>query len=188
MCLFIGTNNESDIMREVRELQREEIPSVWSIDRTELIENLYLYQNGELVLSKQRFDMKGWPEGEPEAYTPHLLESYDQGAVFLGVFELGKLIAAASLDNVWRGEQKDLLQLSFLHVSHAYRGEGLAGMLFQHCVEMAIQKGAKGLYISATPSENTVHFYQHLGCTLIAQPDPELFALEPEDIHFIYLF
>lgn len=45
-------------MREVRELQRDEIPSVWSIDRTELIENLYLYQNGELVLSKQRFDMK----------------------------------------------------------------------------------------------------------------------------------
>ncbi|MEX5988298.1 hypothetical protein [Providencia hangzhouensis] len=104
-------------MREVRELQRDEIPSVWSIDRTELIENLYLYQNGELVLSKQRFDMKGWPEGEPEAYTPHLLESYDLGAIFLGVFEQGKLIAAASLDNVWRGEQKNLLQLSFLHVA-----------------------------------------------------------------------
>lgn len=175
-------------MREVRKLQRDEIPSVWSIDRTELIEHLYLHQDGKLVLSKQRFDMKGWPEGEPEAYTPHLLESYDQGATFLGVFEQGKLIAAASLDNVWRGEHKNLLQLSFLHVSHAYRGEGLAGRLFRQCVDIAKGKGAEGLYVSATPSENTVHFYQHLGCTLIAKPDPELFALEPEDIHFIYLF
>ncbi|HGN1707689.1 TPA: GNAT family N-acetyltransferase [Providencia rettgeri] len=175
-------------MREIRKLQRDEIPSVWSIDRTELIENLYLYQDGKLVLSKQRFDMKGWPEGEPEAYTPHLLESYDQGAIFLGVFEQDKLIAAASLDSVWRGEHKNLLQLSFLHVSYLYRGEGLAGGLFQQCVDMAIEKGAKGLYISATPSENTVHFYQYLGCTLIEEPDPELFALEPEDIHFVYWF
>ncbi|WP_273804478.1 GNAT family N-acetyltransferase [Providencia rettgeri] len=175
-------------MREIRKLQRDEIPSVWSIDRTELIEHLYLHQEGKLVLSKQRFDMKGWPEGEPEAYTPHLLDSYDQGAIFLGVFDEGKIIAAASVDNMWRGEQKDLLQLSFLHVSHAYRGKGLAGRLFQQCVDIATQKGAKGLYISATPSENTVHFYQYMGCELIKIPDPELFALEPEDIHFVYCF
>ncbi|ETO43059.1 hypothetical protein X965_18150 [Morganella sp. EGD-HP17] len=33
-----------------------------------------------------------------------------------------------------------------------------------------------------------MHFYQHLGCELIAKPDPALFALEPEDIHFVSLF
>ncbi|MCB6145674.1 hypothetical protein LHK12_13150 [Providencia rettgeri] len=71
-------------MREVRELQRDEIPSVWSIDRTELIENLYLYQNGELVLSKQQFDMKGWPEGEPEAYTLICWKVMTKGRYFLG--------------------------------------------------------------------------------------------------------
>ena len=48
--------------------------------------------------------------------------------------------------------------------------------------------GAKGFYISSIPSENTVHFYQHPGCELIAKPDPALFALEPEDIHFVYFF
>lgn len=175
-------------MRKIRELTRDEVPSVWSIDRTELIENLYLHQNGKLVLSAQRFDMKGWPEGEPEAYTPHLLESYDNGAVFIGVFDHGTLIAAASLDNVWRGEERNLLQLSFLHVSHRYRGEGLGGMLFNQCCELAKEKGAAGLYVSATPSENTVHFYQYMGCELLDKPDPELFALEPEDIHFVYLF
>ncbi|AFH93371.1 GNAT family N-acetyltransferase [Providencia stuartii] len=175
-------------MRKIRELTRDEVPSVWSIDRTELIENLYLHQNGKLVLSAQRFDMKGWPEGEPEAYTPHLLESYDNGAVFIGVFDHDTLIAAASLDNVWRGEERNLLQLSFLHVSHRYRGEGLGGMLFNQCCELAKEKGAAGLYVSATPSENTVHFYQYMGCELLDKPDPELFALEPEDIHFVYLF
>ncbi|HHR5886007.1 TPA: GNAT family N-acetyltransferase [Providencia alcalifaciens] len=175
-------------MRKVRELTRDEIPNLWSIDRTELIEHLYLHQRGKLVLSAQRFDMKGWPEGETDTYTPHLLASYDNGAVFFGVFDEDSLIAAASLDNVWRGETLDLLQLSFLHVSHRYRGEGLGGKLFKLCQQRALEKGAAGLYVSATPSENTVHFYQYMGCELLEKPDPELFALEPEDIHFVCIF
>jgi hypothetical protein len=39
------------------------------------------------------------------------------------------------------------------------------------------------MYISATPSEHTVDFYMRLGCRLAAEPDPELYAFEPEDIH-----
>ncbi|WP_431739759.1 hypothetical protein [Morganella morganii] len=98
-----------------RQLERQEIPQVWSIDRTELIEHLYLHQKGELVLSAQR-------------------------------------------------------------------------QLFACCKTAAKEMGAKGFYISSIPSENTVHFYQHPGCELIAKPDPALFALEPEDIHFVFFF
>jgi len=47
----------------------------------------------------------------------------------------------------------------------------------------AREQGAKQLYISATPSENTVNFYLRLGCRVTAQPDPELLELEPKDIH-----
>ena len=43
--------------------------------------------------------------------------------------------------------------------------------------------GAAGLYISATPTENTIRFYLGLGCRVIPQPDPQLFAEESEDIH-----
>ena len=39
------------------------------------------------------------------------------------------------------------------------------------------------LYVSATPSENTILFYLSFGCKLASEVDPELFALEPEDIH-----
>ena len=44
---------------------------------------------------------------------------------------------------------------------------------------------AENVYVSATPSESAVGFYKSLGFTLIAEPLPELFALEPEDIHMI---
>jgi hypothetical protein len=44
--------------------------------------------------------------------------------------------------------------------------------------------GAAGLYVSATPSENTVDFYRRRGCRITPDADPELLAPEPEDIHF----
>lgn len=172
----------------IRQLTRNEIPQVWEIDRTELIEKLYVLKEGTLFLSEQRFDMKGWPEGEAEHYTPVLLESFDRGAPFWGVFKHGQLVAAASVDPQKRGQNEALLQLSFLHVSHQQRGQGLARILFDYCVEYAKKEGAGGLYISSTPSENSVDFYQHLGCRLIDIPDPELYEREPEDIHLVFHF
>lgn len=43
-----------------------------------------------------------------------------------------------------------------------------------------------GADISATPSENTVNFYRNLGCEVTSEIVPELFELEPEDIHLEY--
>lgn len=97
----------------IRQLTRNEIPQVWDIDRTELIEKLYVLKEGKLLLSEQRFDMKGWPEGEAEHYTPVLLESFDRGAPFWGIFEHDRLVAAASVDPKKRGQNGTLLQLSF---------------------------------------------------------------------------
>ena len=174
--------------KNIRLLTHNEIPRIWEIDRTELIERLYVLQQGQLVLSEQRFDMKGWPDGEAEHYTPVLLESAERGAPFWGVFEDDKLVAAASVDPQWRGQDNTLLQLSFLHISHQQRGQGLARILFDYCVEYAKQKGASGLYISSTPSENSVNFYQHMGCRLIDVPDTELYEREPEDIHLVLNF
>jgi hypothetical protein len=48
----------------------------------------------------------------------------------------------------------------------------------------AIRRGAKSIYVSATPSEHTVDFYLRAGCRVTLEPDPALLELEPEDIHF----
>ena len=92
-------------------------------------------------------------------------------------------MGTAILENKFIGSQHDTLQLKFLHVSKEYRNHGLGTTLFNLAVEQAKAMGAKKLYISATPSENTINFYSRLGCVLAGEIDPELFALEPEDIH-----
>jgi hypothetical protein len=54
----------------IRELQREEIEKIWTIDRAEVIENIYYFQNGSLILQPEHYDLQGWPPGESEQYMP----------------------------------------------------------------------------------------------------------------------
>lgn len=173
---------------EIRPLTREQIEQVWTIDRSEIIENIYTLRDGKLVLHPEFYDVCGWEEGEAEKYTPLLQESFDRGGQFFGAFDMEKLAGAAIVDSIWRGPERDLLQLSFLHVSHAYRGRRLGVRLFEHCKQAAKEHGARGFYVSATPSEHTVNFYRYLGCVVTATPDPELVAMEPEDIHMECIF
>lgn len=168
-------------------IQREEIPLIWQIDRREIVENIYYLQDGELILKPDYFDIQGWPPGESELYTPILLNCYDRGGIFWGAFENDRLIGVSILENKFIGSQHDTLQLKFLHVSRDYRKQGVATRLFHLAVEKARELGAKKLYISATPSENTVNYYSRLGCVLASEIDPELFALEPEDIPLEYV-
>ena len=169
-----------------RFLRRDEIPLIWQIDRREIVKNIYYLDNGKLVLKPSYFDIQGWPPGEAEHYTPILLDCYDCGGIFWGAFEKDMLFGVAILESRFIGSQQDTLQLKFLHVSRDYRKQGLGTQLFHLAVEKAKVLGAKKLYISATPSENTIDYYLRLGCVLAKEVDPELFALEPEDIHLAY--
>lgn len=169
----------------IRALARDEIERIWTIDRSELIERVYRLQDGVLVLQPDPFDARGWPPGQAEKYAPLLYACFDRGGSFYGGFEGDQLIGIAVLDTPWIGRERDLLQLKMLYVSHGYRKQGVGTALFEHARAAARDRGARGLYISASPSENTIHFYQRLGAVLIPEPDPELYALEPEDIHLV---
>lgn len=168
---------------EIRELGRDEVGRVWSIDRREVIERMFRHRGGALVLEAAHHDVRGWPAGEPEEYGPLLRACVDHGGAVLGAFADGALVGAVALEGRFRGPGGDRLQLPFLHVSHAWRGRGLGRRLFGTAVEQARARGARGLYVSATPSERTVRFYLRLGCRVAEEVDPVLFAREPEDIH-----
>jgi predicted N-acetyltransferase YhbS len=62
------------LMLTTRELTRDEVQQIWTIDRREVIDNVYYFENGSLVLKPEHYDMQGWPRGEAELYTPILYE------------------------------------------------------------------------------------------------------------------
>ena len=168
---------------EIRELERHEIRHIWSIDRAEVVDKVYYREGDELVLKPERHDVKGWPPGEPERSDPILLDCFDRGGTFYGAFEGEVLIAATVLESRFIGPENDQLQLKFLHVSLRHRESGLGRTLFGKAVARARELGARRLYISATPSENTVRFYLRRGCRVTDKVDATLFELEPDDIH-----
>ncbi len=166
-----------------RDLKRDEIECVWEIDRAELVRNVYHLEDGELVLKRERWDVAGWPPGEQAIYTPLLIESFNRGGWFHGLFDDLSLVGVVVLDSKFIGPRHDLLQLKFMHVSRHYRQQGLGRRMFDLAAARARQQGARGLYVSATPSENTINFYLRRGCVPTTHPEPDLLALEPEDIH-----
>jgi GNAT superfamily N-acetyltransferase len=130
--------------------------------------------------------MQGWLAGEPERYNPIFNDCYDRGGYFYGAFVSHHLVGSAILENNFIGKQKDQLQLKFLHVDRSFRNQGIGKYLFDTTVKKAKELGARQLYISAIPSENTINFYLHLDCIVTKNIDSELFAFEPEDIHLEY--
>jgi GNAT superfamily N-acetyltransferase len=169
---------------QYRTLARDEVERVWSIDRRERIERVYRWEDGALRLEQHHFDVPGFQPGRVAEMTPELYACFDRGGVFYAACDGEVLAGAAALDTLLVGVRRDLLQLLVLYVGRDYRGHGIGATLFEHALAGAAGRGARGLYVSATPTENTVHFYQGRGCRLLEEPDPALFAREPEDIHF----
>ncbi len=169
-----------------RPLTRDEVPRIWTIDRSEVINSLYYLDNGALLLTAKHFDARGWPPGDVETYTLRLHACFERGGWFYGLFDGDRLVGVAVLESRFIGQPADQLQLDFLHVSNGYRDQGLGRRLFELAAGEARRRGAHRLYISATPSQHTIDFYLGLGCFVAPQPDPDLLALEPEDIHLEY--
>jgi len=79
----------------------------------------------------------------------------------------------------------DTAQLAALFVSRDHRRMGVAAGLFALLRQQAAADGHARLYVSATESESAVGFYRSRGFIPTQDVNPELFALEPNDIHMV---
>jgi predicted N-acetyltransferase YhbS len=166
-----------------RTLRQDEVRGVWAIDRREVVEAVYYLENGALVLKPEHHEIQGWSRDRAEKYAAILEVCYDRGGWFYGLFDGERLIGVVALDSRFIGRNRDQLQLKFLHLCRDYRDQGLGRRLFELARDEARSRGARQLYISATPSEHTIRFYLDLGCRVTAEPVAELFAMEPGDLH-----
>ena len=130
--------------------------------------------------ARAAWDPHGHGEHSVEAQR-HALEHYvDAGGIALGAFSKGRLVGIGVVVPHLRPE---IAQLAFLHVSAAFRATGIGRRLSDELDLIARDAGDTEIVVSATPSENTVRFYMSRGYELMAQALPELYELEPEDVH-----
>lgn len=170
---------------ELRRLRHDELARVGEIDRTERIDALYVQRGTHLERVEGRFDARPWAadgRGEHSVANQHegLRRLAARGATALGAFDGGRLVG---IGVVLPHLRPGVAQLAFLHVGAGYRDRGVGSRLVDELVRIARDAGDERIVVSATPSEHTVRFYQRRGFRAMAEPLPELLALEPEDVH-----
>ena len=173
-------------MADIRPMEHSEIGRIAEIDRSEHVTLGYVTRDGKLEAEEVDWQVPRWfadgPEHSVQALVEFLSPILEGGATTLGAFDADSLVGVA----VYRPDLADgMAQLVFLHVSNGYRHQGIATRLTEACIKLARQDGARQLYVSATPSESAVGFYQSQGFRLADKPHPALYELEPEDIHMI---
>jgi GNAT superfamily N-acetyltransferase len=170
---------------EIRRLARTELSLVGEIDRTEHIDLLYEQRGTELVerpgdWSASAWDAAGHGEHSVEAKRDELEHYVDAGGMAFGAFVDGRLVGIGVVVPHLRPA---VAQLAFLHVTQTLRTAGIGSRLSGELEQVARGAGDSSMVVSATPSANTVRFYKGRGFELMAQPLPELFEREPEDVH-----
>jgi ribosomal protein S18 acetylase RimI-like enzyme len=170
-----------------RWMEEGELSRLADIDRGERIHTGYEVRDGKLQALSGDWDVPGFlREGNGENSLAHQIKfclgHLLAGGKMIGAFAGGKLAGIGILTPDVRPK---MAQLAYLHVSRAYRRKGIATHLTQEMIAYARQHGAHRVYVSATPSESAVGFYTSQGFRLCPEPLPELFELEPEDIHMI---
>ncbi len=169
-----------------RRLEAADLARIAEIDRTERIETLYVQHGTRLEEQAGDWSASAWfTEGEGEhsvaqqrAFCERHLAA---GAIALGAFaDDGRLVGIGLVTPHIR---PDTAQLAFLHVTSECRGRDIGKHLSDELERLARELGDKTMVVSATPSLNTVRFYLRRGFEPTSEPLPELYELEPEDVH-----
>ncbi len=168
-------------MLTLREMSQDELPRAVEIDISERGELVYKYIDGKLEATPEGWYRPTWnAETLREGSWTTVLKL--EGVKILGTFDGDRLVGIAVLRPRLT---PTMAQLAALFVSKDYRRQGVARALTEEVCRLAREQGHSELYVSATPSESAVGFYLSQGFKPTTEVNPELFALEPEDIHMI---
>ena len=168
-----------------RRLDISELPRIAEIDRTETIDAVYVQRGFRLQLVPGDRSAPAWdPEGTGEhsiaTQREAVLGLIAAGAVALGAFAGDRLVG---IGVVLAHLRPGVAQLAYLHVSDGFRGRGIGARLSDELEGLAREAGDTAMVVSATPSYNTVGFYRRRGYEPMADPFPELYEREREDVH-----
>lgn len=174
-------------MIEIKGLPQTDIDRIVEIDRSEHVTLTFTVKDGRLDSKNVDWQVPRWHlQGEGEHSVATRRRDWgailDRGGIMLGAVE-GDLLVGIGI--LLPNLTASMAQLAVLFVSNDYRRRGIATRLTAEMIQLAAQSGAKEIYVSATPSGSAVGFYQSQGFRLAEKVHPELFQLEPEDIHMI---
>jgi GNAT superfamily N-acetyltransferase len=166
----------------------DDVSLLAAIDRSEHVDVEYAVVDGQLV--ERPVTISEIPAWDPVGTGAHSVAGYIDscsallagGGTLLGAFDDDALAGLAIVNPTFEPE---LAWLAFLHVSRPYRRHGAGRGLWGAAADLARQAGATSMYVSAIPTGSALGFYLSRGCRLADPVHPDLYVMEPEDIHLV---
>lgn len=126
-------------------------------------------------------------EKKKREITKFLRKCISDDGIVLGVFYQNLLKGFSCLPNRFYGDNKEYIELSYIHISSEIRNKGIGKKLFLKTVEFAKSMDAKKIYISAHPAVETQCFYDSVGCVPAKYIIQKILEREPLDIQLEFL-
>lgn len=172
-------------MVSIIQMKLEDSAKIHDIDRSETIDLIYQCKNGALEEITTAHECANWSKDEYFEIIKRYEYELENGGTAFGAYVGDKLIGFGVLAHKFRGKEQNQLQIDLMYVTREYRRQGIGSRIFDELSKVAINRGAKYLYISSTETVSAVNFYSSYGSTLTSEADEELFEKEPYDIHMI---
>lgn len=147
--------------------------------RTQQVKRIYRKSESGYVLEEAEFVMDWDIEKKREAARDMMSDK----TIAYTCRQDGKIVGFVS---VFRELIEGYMVVDLIQVDANNRREGFGSMLFNFALYEAQRAKAKGLYISACPSEETIRFYISMGCEIAKQPIRKFEEKEPDDVQMVY--
>lgn len=151
-----------------------------NFDRSQEISRVYIKRDGGYVLEEQPGIMD-WNLDKKRVVAKDL---EDSSYISYLALEGDKVIGFVSLMKELQGER---MIFDVIQVDRAYRHRGIGRMLWEKAAAEARMCGAKELYISACPAEETIAFYSAMGADITDAPITSIAEEESDDLQMVYV-
>lgn len=136
---------------------------LWDFDTYQCCHRMWAKTDGVWSL-KPASIVRQWNDDKKRQITRYLAWLISTGGCVFGAFAEGRLVGFATLDKGFGGSEEQYMNLSMLFVDAHYQRRSVGRFLFDECAKEAASLGARKLFISSAPAENTVAFFFSMGC------------------------
>jgi len=170
-----------------RQLGITEAGRIREIDASQFIGRAWRDVDGVKQLVEINYQDPDFPNGYENHFVA-LQETITGGGSALGAFDGDKLVGFCTVNTDIFGTLRRYALLDQIFVSLPYRAKGIGRQLFMRSVTEAKQFGADAYYICAGSSEETLVFYQAIGCAEADEINTKLYESDTRDIQLQYVF
>lgn len=169
-----------------RKLELEDCERLNEINPTQYIGKAWRKVQGVRQLIDINYLDSDWPNGYENHYNNLKRTIINDGAAYGAFDNNDRLVGFVSMNKEFFGVKFNYVLLDQLFISLEHRSKGIGKKLFLLCVEVAREWKADKVYICAGSAEETIAFYDRIGCREAIEINKELFELDPRDYQLEY--